>query len=76
MNGLMLKLRGCENSTIHETTDDYDRLVDTGSHPRESEPAHVILFAGGVLSYIFAYRSDKDKDEDEEQPAGAQHTQA
>jgi len=30
--------------------------------------AHGILFAGGILSYIFAYRSEKDEDDDEEQP--------
>ena len=38
--------------------------------------AHVILFAGGIISYIFAYRTEKDEDNDEEQPANAQHTQA
>jgi len=38
--------------------------------------AHGILFAGGVLSYIFAYRSEKDEDSDEEEPADAQASQA
>jgi len=32
--------------------------------------AHGILFAGGALSYIFAYRRVKDEDGDDEQPAG------
>jgi len=32
--------------------------------------AHLILFIGGVLCYIFAYRKRKDEDDDSAQPEG------
>jgi len=31
--------------------------------------AHAILFLGGVISYIFAYKKEKDEDSDDEEPA-------
>ena len=37
--------------------------------------AHAILFIGGIVSYIFAYKKEKDEDDDDNtQPAG--HTSA
>jgi len=38
--------------------------------------AHAILFAGGILSYIFAYRKEKGGDHEDDQPAGDTHTSA